>query len=45
MFTFCLQQDKDSVGNTGPIQLPSKIGKRLRAALGCHLTQTSKESA
>ena len=27
------------------IQLASKIGKRLRAAISCHLTQTSKESA
>jgi len=27
------------------VQLASDFGKRLRAAISCHLTQTSKESA
>jgi len=31
-------------GDLGCIQLASKIGKCLHAALGCHLMQTSKES-
>jgi len=29
----------------GGVQLVSKIGKRSRAAISCHLMQTSKESA
>ena len=29
----------------GRVQLASDFGKRLRAAISCHLTQTSKESA
>jgi len=27
------------------VELASNFGKRLRAAISCHLTQTSKESA
>jgi len=29
----------------GRVQLASDFGKRLRAAISCHLTQTGKESA
>jgi len=29
----------------GHVQLARDFGKRLRAAISCHLTQTSKESA
>jgi len=29
----------------GRVQLASGFGKRLRAAISCHLTQSSKESA
>ena len=31
--------------HTGRVQLASDFGKRLRAAISCHLRQTSKESA
>jgi len=32
-------------GDSGRVQLASDFGKRLQAAISCHLTQTSKESA
>jgi len=33
-----------TLGDQGHVQLASDFRKRLRAAISCHLTQTSKES-
>jgi len=34
----------DKRRDEGRVQLASDFGKRLQAAISCHLTQTSKES-
>jgi len=40
----CRRKSEGKLVNIGLVQLASKIGKHLRAALGCHLTQTIKQS-
>ena len=44
-FDLTLDLGEDDHFNLGRVQLASDFGKRLREAISCHLTQTSKESA
>jgi len=44
-FNVPFQQKYGYIRDEGRVQLASDFGKRLRAAISCHLTQTSKESA
>jgi len=40
----CRRKSEGKLVNIGPVQLASKIGKRMRAALGCHLMQTIEQA-